>query len=288
MDKRKKFRELMRRDGIIIAPGAPDAITARIIEKAGFDVCYMGGNAAVASFLGVPDIGLATFADMLGHARNIADCIDIPLFCDADTGYGNVNNVIRTVQQFEKAGVVGIHLEDQITPKKCGAMDGLTLISMEESAEKIRAAVHARTDPDFIIIARTDARMPLGLDDAIRRVQAYEEAGADMVYIEMLQSKEEVKRLVSSVNVPVFFDALESTVQFSPSNAELEELGVKMVIYPMSAILYTSNMLSQFMADLKRNGGTQAYRSQMMALHDYEKLLGIDAQIAQQKSFSPK
>jgi len=288
MNKRKKFRELMQQEGIIVAPGAPDAITARIIEKAGFDVCYMGGNAAVASFLGLPDIGLATFSDMIGHARNIADCINIPLFCDADTGYGNVNNVIRTVQQFEKAGVVGIHLEDQVTPKKCGAMDGLKLISIEESAEKIRAAVSARTDPDFMIIARTDARVPLGLDDAIKRVQAYEKAGADMVYIEMLQSKEEVERLVSSVNVPVFFDSLETTIEFSPSNDELEELGVKMVIYPMSAILYTANVLAQFMNDLKKNGSTESYRSKMLALHDYEKLLGIDDQIAHQKSFGSK
>lgn len=288
MNKRKRFQELMQRDGIIVAPGAPDAITARIIERAGFDVCYMGGNAAVASLLGVPDIGLATFTDMLGHAENIADCINIPLFCDADTGYGNVNNVIRTVQKFEKAGVVGIHLEDQVSPKKCGAMDGLKLISIEEGAEKIRAAISARRDPNFVIIARTDARATLGLDDAIKRVQAYEEAGADMVYIEMLQSKEEVERLVSSVSVPVFFDALESTTDFFPSNQELEDMGVKMVIHPMSAILYTASALSRFMRDLKQNGNTKSYRPEMLTLHDYEKLLGIDGQIANQKLFNPK
>lgn len=285
MNKRKKFRELLQQDKIIVAPGAPDAFTARIIQQAGFDICYMGGNAAVASALGVPDVGLATFSDMISRARDIASCIDIPLFCDADTGYGNVNNVMRTVREFEKAGVVGIHLEDQVTPKKCGAMDNLKLIPIEESANKIQAAVQARTDPDFVILARTDARTPLGLDDAIRRIQAFERAGADMVYVGMLQSEEEVRRVVQSVNVPVLYDSLESTSNYFPTAKELQNLGVKMVIYPMSAILYTARMLTQFMADLKMNGTTRTYHANMMTLHDYERLLGIDEQLAYQKRF---
>ncbi|AEC21841.1 2-methylisocitrate lyase [Pusillimonas sp. T7-7] len=285
MNKRMKFRQLLQRDGIIVAPGAPDAITARIIQEAGFEVCYMGGNAAVASALGVPDVGLATFSDMVSRARSIDSCINIPLFCDADTGYGNVNNVMRTVREFEKAGVVGIHLEDQVTPKKCGAMNNLKLISVDESAQKIRAAIHARTDPDFVILARTDARTPLGLEEAIRRIQAFEKAGADMVYVEMLQSEDEVRQVVQSVSVPVLYDALESTSGYAPTAQELQDIGIKMVIYPMSAILYTAKILSQFMADLKMNGTTQPHHANMMALHDYEKLLGIDEQLAYQNRF---
>lgn len=286
MDKRLKFRKMLESDQIIVAPGAPDALTARIIERTGFDVCYMGGNGAVANMLGLPDIGLATFSDMCNHARNISASIDIPLICDADTGYGNVNNVIRTVRAFEQAGVTGIHLEDQVTPKKCGAMEGIELISVEESVAKIRAAVFARRDPNFIIIARTDSRAVLGLDEAISRIQAYEDAGADLVYVEMLQSREEVKRVVESVTVPVVFDTLESTAESAIPNKDLEELGVKMVIYSMSATLYKAQMMSQFMEDLKKTGTTRHHIDDMMPLHEYEKLLGIEEQISYQEDFS--
>lgn len=285
MNKRAKFRQLLQQDGIIMAPGAPDAFTARIIQQAGFDVCYMGGNAAVASALGIPDVGLATFSDMISRAKSIASCINIPLFCDADTGYGNVNNVILTIKEFEKAGIVGVHLEDQVTPKKCGAMDNLKLISVEESAKKIEAAAYARTDPDFVILARTDARKALGLDDAIKRIQAFERAGADMVYVEMLESRDELEAVVKSVNVPVAYDYLESGASYTPTVQELEAIGVKMVIYPMSAILYNAKMLMRMMTDLKKCGSTQPYHADMLSLHDYEKLLGIDELIANEKRF---
>lgn len=285
MNKRAKFRQLLQQDGIIMAPGAPDAFTARIIQQAGFDVCYMGGNAAVASALGIPDVGLATFSDMISRAKSIASCINIPLFCDADTGYGNVNNVILTIKEFEKAGIVGVHLEDQVTPKKCGAMDNLKLISVEESAKKIEAAAYARNDPDFVILARTDARKALGLDDAIKRIQAFERAGADMVYVEMLESRDELEAVVKSVNVPVAYDYLESGASYTPTVQELEAIGVKMVIYPMSAILYNAKMLMRMMTDLKKFGSTQPYHADMLSLHDYEKLLGIDELIANEKRF---
>lgn len=283
--KRKKFQKLMASQRMIVAPGAPDALTARIIEEAGFDVCYMGGNGAVAQMLGVPDIGLATFSEMIEHVRNIANAIDIPLICDADTGYGNVNNVVRAVRAYEQAGVAGIHLEDQVTPKKCGAMEGLTLASLEESAAKIRAAVHARQDPDFVIIARTDSRAVAGLDEAIQRIQAYEKAGADIVYVEMLQSLDEVKRVVASVSVPVLYDVLELSEDLTFSNKELEDAGVKIAIYSMSSILYTTAMTRKFMADLKKNGTTRDKVKDMTSLHDYELLLGIEQQTALQRQF---
>lgn len=284
--KRQKFKELLQRPGMIVAPGAPDAITARIIQQTGFEVCYMGGNGAVASMLGVPDIGLATFSEMIERARNIAACIDLPLICDSDTGYGNVNNVIRTVRAMEQAGVTGIHLEDQITPKKCGAMDGLKLVSVEESAAKIRAAVAFRQDPDFVVIARTDSRAVLGLEESIRRIKAFEAAGADMVYVEMLQSAEEVKAVVESVQVPVLYDVLESTEEKALTNSELEALGVKMAIYSMSSILYTAQSTLAFMKDLKSTGTTKHRIADMMTLHEYEQLLGMDEQAGYQEEFS--
>jgi len=284
-DKRRKFRELLQRDGMIVAPGACDALTARIVQAAGFEVCYMGGNGSVASMLGVPDIGLATFSEMAERARNVAACIDLPLICDADTGYGNVNNVIRTVRTLEQAGVVGIHLEDQVTPKKCGAMAGLKLVSVEESAAKISAAVGARRDPDFIVIARTDSRAVMDLEEAIRRVQAFEAAGADMVYVEMLRSLDEVKAVVDSVNVPVVYDVLETTGIEQPSNQELEAAGVKMAIYSMSGTLLMAGTMQHFMSDLKANGTTSSWISRMLPLHDYEKLLGSEEQAAYQSKY---
>lgn len=283
--KTKKLRELLAKKSMIVAPGAPDALTARVIEEVGFDVCYMGGNGAVAQMLGVPDIGLATFSEMIERARNIANAINIPLVCDADTGYGNVNNVVRAVRAFEQAGVAGIHLEDQVTPKKCGAMEGLSLISLDESAAKIRAAVDTRQDPNFVIIARTDSRAIAGLDDAIRRIQAYEIAGADLVYVEMLQSLDEVKKVVEAVSVPVMYDVLELSEELAFSNAELESVGVKLAIYSMSSILYTTSVTRKFMIDLKRNGTTRDKVKDMISLHDYEVLLGVEEQTALQRKF---
>lgn len=283
--KTKRLRELLNQNKMIVAPGAPDALCAKIIERAGFDVCYMSGNASVASMIGKPDIGLATFDEMLTHAKNIAACIDIPLICDADTGYGNVNNVIRTVQAYERAGIAGIHIEDQVTPKKCGAMDGVDLIPLDESVEKIKAAVYARQDSDFVIIARTDSRSVHGLDEAIKRVKAFEKAGADIVYAEMLQSKEEVRKIVESVNVPVLFDMLEQSEDAFITNDELEELGVKITIYPLSATFTISQTITNLMTELKSKGTTRGSFKKMMKLHDYEELLGLQKEQDYQKMF---
>lgn len=284
-EKRRRFRDMLRREGMIVAPGAPDALTARIVQEAGFEACYMGGNGAVASMLGVPDIGLATFSEMSERARNVAACIDLPLICDADTGYGNVNNVVRTVRALEQAGVAGIHLEDQVTPKRCGAMDGLRLVSIEESAAKISAAAQMRRDPDFVIIARTDSRAVMDLEESIRRVKAFEAAGADMVYVEMLRSLDEVRAVVRSVEVPVVYDVLETTGIEPPTNRELEAAGVKMAIYSMSATLLVAGTMRRFMAELKTSGTTRHKTDDMLALHDYEKLLGVEEQSAFQSRF---
>src|ERR1700719_1626339 len=184
-----RLRDLLAGPDLIVAPGAYDALSARLIAQAGFPAVYMTGFGTAASVLGQPDVGLLTMSEMVGRASALASVIgDIPLIADADTGYGNPINVRRTIREYERAGVAGLHIEDQVWPKKCGHMEGKQVIPMDEMVQKVRAAVDARQDPDFVIIARTDANAVYGLDDAMRRGRAYREAGADIVFIEATRS----------------------------------------------------------------------------------------------------
>src|SRR5215813_10914023 len=186
-----RLRALLESGQTIVAPGAVDPLAARLVEEAGFPAVYMTGFGTSAALLGRPDVGLLTMTEMAGNAGRIAACVDIPVIADADTGYGNPLNVIRTVGAFEAAGVAGIHIEDQVAPKKCGHMEGKLVISAGEMAQKLRAAVEARTNPDFVIIARTDARAVEGLGRAIERASLYREAGADVLFIEALVTEDE-------------------------------------------------------------------------------------------------
>src|SRR5712691_4419325 len=183
MTQAARFRELLRHDGMVVAPGAYDCITARLIERAGFDAVYMTG-AGTAAMLGYPDFGLVTMSEMVANAGRIAAAVGVPVIADADTGYGNELNVVRTVREYEKRGVAGIHIEDQGFPKKCGHLDNKVLIPLEDYLAKIRAAASAKCDPGFLIVARTDARAVLGFEEAIRRANAALEAGADMAFVE--------------------------------------------------------------------------------------------------------
>jgi 2-methylisocitrate lyase-like PEP mutase family enzyme len=183
MGKARELRELLRQDGILTAPGAYDCITARVIEQAGFSAVYMTG-AGTAAALGYPDYGLVTMSEMAENAERIAAAVKVPVIADADTGYGNELNVVRTVREFEQRGVAGIHIEDQGFPKKCGHLENKTIVPLEEYISKIRAAVEAKHDRDFLIIARTDARTVLGFEEAIRRANASLDAGADMAFVE--------------------------------------------------------------------------------------------------------
>src|SRR5262249_38699013 len=203
MRKTTLLRQMLNSPGIIVAPGAYEGISARLIERHGFQAVYMTGAGTAASVLGQPDIGLTTLTEMATHAAHIAGCVSLPVIADADTGYGNALNVIRTVREYERAGVAAIHLEDQLSPKKCGHIAGKAVIPAKEFAEKVRAASENRIDPDFIIIARTDARAVNGLDDAIERAQLYREAGADIIFIEAPTSREEIERIAKEVKAPL-------------------------------------------------------------------------------------
>ncbi len=229
-----RLRELVARGPTLYVPGCYNAMSARVLEQAGFDAIYMTGYGTSLSLTGLPDVGLATMTEMVANARYIASAVRVPLIADADTGFGNAINVIRTIREYAGAGVAGIHLEDQVSPKRCGHVAGRLVIPLEEAVGKIRAAADARNeiDPDFVLIARTDARGAHGgsLDDAIRRVNAYLAAGADLGFIEGPTSVEEVRRICGEVKGPVFYNMTGVSPRFTTQ--ELRELGIAVCISP--------------------------------------------------------
>ena len=187
------LKKILEEEKTLLVPGAYDAFSAKILKQAGFKVIYMTGSGVTASTTGMPDVGLLTMTEMVNQARNIVNATDLPLICDADHGYGNPINVVRTVREYERAGVAGIHIEDQVAPKKCGHFEGKEIIPAEDMVNKIKAAIYAREDPAFLLIARTDARATAGLDEAMRRARLYARAGADMIFLEAPQSVAELK-----------------------------------------------------------------------------------------------
>lgn len=236
MEARKQFRELLESDGIEIAAGVYDGISARVVEDLGFATADISGAGVSNSRLGKPDVGFLDLSENTAHASNIVDAVDIPVQADADTGYGNAINVYHTVEQFEKAGVVAIMLEDQEWPKRCGHMEGKSVISMEEMIGKVEAAVDARNDPDLCIKARTDAAKTHGVEEAVKRLNAYSDAGADLVFADALLSEEDIEYVARNTYVPTVVNMgygireRPTTPLLSP--AKLDELGVAMVTYP--------------------------------------------------------
>ena len=247
----EQFRGLLNRGGMIIAPGAYDCITARLIEQAGFDAVYMTG-AGTAATLGYPDYGLITMSEMADNAGRIAAAVRLPVIADADTGYGNELNVVRTVREYEKRGVAGLHIEDQGFPKKCGHLDNKTLIPLDEYAAKIRAAVSAKRDPNFLIIARTDARAALGFEEAVRRANASIDAGADMAFVEAPQSVDEIAAVPRQVKGPCLLNVVWRGKTPNISLDDAEGMGYKLAILP--ALLFTEviGLCDRLLSDLKR------------------------------------
>ncbi|MEW9674110.1 oxaloacetate decarboxylase [Ammoniphilus sp. 3BR4] len=276
MSKRVPLKQLLQKEGIVVAPGCHDAIGAKVIESVGFDAVYMTGNGASASAIGKPDVGLLTMTEMITRARGIVSAVDIPVIADADTGYGNRNNVTRTLQEYEASGVSAIHLEDQVTPKKCGAMSGIELISIDEHVDKIQAAVRARKDDNFLIIGRSDARGTKGLAEAIERGKAYANAGADLILIEMLESVDEMKEVARKIDAPLMFNYVEHTKIPNLTIQQFQDLGFKLLAYPLSSTFYYAKTMMDLMRTLKETGSTESFQEQMLKIHDYEKFLGID------------
>lgn len=232
------LRELLAAEEPILAPGVYDALGARLVEEAGFHAVYMTGFGTAASLLGRPDVGLVTMTEMVDNARRIARACSLPLIADADTGYGNAINVIRTVQEYEQAGVAGIHIEDQVAPKKCGHMEGKQVIPVDEMVTKIRAAVAARQSADFVIITRTDARAVEGLPAALNRAHRYRDAGADVLFVEALTSEAEIETVANELrDIPLLFNWAEGGKTPPLDCHRLRELGFRIIIFPLSMLL---------------------------------------------------
>lgn len=280
----KILRERLKQPKIIVAPGCYDALTARLAEQAGFEAAFMTGYGASGSFLGLPDYGLMTMNEMTAICANMNSVIDIPLIGDIDTGYGNPLNVSRTVREFERAGMAAVHLEDQVFPKRCGHMDNKAVIPMEEHVEKIRAAVEAREN--MLIIARTDARATHGIDEALRRLEAYRDAGADIVYADALRSAEEMKLVGSIKGCYKFANQVEFGKTPMLLTEEIEALGFSIVIYPTCSIFAAAKAVQRLFAELKEKHTTRGYMEENMTRFDeFADIVGMSELKALEKRF---
>lgn len=249
-----KLRELLKSPPLLV-PGAHDGLSARLVEQAGFEAVYMGGYATTGSLLGRPDMSLVSGTEMIANAARIAAAVDVPVIADADTGYGNAINVIRTVHDYERAGVSAIHLEDQTAPKRCGHMAGKNVIAPGEMVGKLKAAIAAKSDPDFVIIARTDALAIHGVDDAIDRGRRYADAGADVIWVEAPKTEAELAKITKGLSgITVLLNWLENGETPNISIEKVKEYGFGVVIYPVGSVFTMLNALREHYASVRRYG----------------------------------
>ena len=282
-----RLRELLASPGIVPAPGAYDCLSAAVIERAGFPVVYMTGAGTSISRTGYPDIGLTTMSEMVANAAAIARTVSVPVIADADTGYGDVLQVRRTIREHERAGVAGVHIEDQESPKRCGHLDDKRVVPQEEMVRKLHAALDAREDDDFTIIARCDALAVTGWDDALRRCEAYVKAGADVLFLEALQTPEQAADVTSRFDVPVLYNFVETGKSPLLSVSELEALGFKLVIFPISAMLAALKTMSDLMRELRETGTTaHAVADRMVSIHECFDTMGLSDMLALDASYA--
>jgi 2,3-dimethylmalate lyase len=270
------LRRLLQGPEILLAPGAVDGVNARLVAEQGFKAVYMTGAGTTATRLGMPDVGLLTMTEMVDNAQRVAEASGLPVIADADTGYGGVVNVRRTVRAYERAGVAAIHLEDQGWPKRCGHLSGKTIVPVEEMVAKIRAAVDARDDPDFHIIARTDAVAVEGYDAAIERARRYEEAGADVIFMEALSKMEQIREVPRIFRVPTLYNMSASGKTPFLSAAEMQELGYRVCIYPNVLILAAIPAVRRALATLKETGAVAGLMNEIATFREFFDLLGME------------
>ncbi len=276
-----RLRELLVEPGIIPAPGAYDCLSAAIIAQAGFPAVYMTGAGTSISRIGYPDIGLATMSEMTANAAAIANTVDLPVIADADTGYGDALQVRRAVREYENAGVAAIHIEDQESPKRCGHLDDKRVVPLDEMERKLKAALDARRDDDFVIIARCDALAVTGWDDALRRCEAYVEAGADVLFLEALQTREQVAFAARHFGVPLLYNFVETGKSPLLTTAELEELGFKLAIFPVSAMLAAVRTMRDVMRELRETGTTARIADErMVSIRECFDTMGLSEMLA--------
>jgi 2-methylisocitrate lyase-like PEP mutase family enzyme len=269
------LRARLAQRGLITAPGVYDMISARIADSMGFQALYMTGFGVVASYLGLPDAGLATYTDMAGRVSQMCTIARTPLIADADTGYGGLLNVAHTVRGYIKAGAAAVQLEDQEFPKKCGHTPGRRVIAPDDMAKKIRVAVEARGDDDILIVARTDARTAHGLDEALRRAEAYAKAGADILFVESPESEREMEKICATLELPLMANMVEGGKTPVFTAARLEELGYRIAIFPVTGLLAAGAALDCVYKTLKRDGSSVAATSPLYPFNDFAKLMGF-------------
>ena len=275
--RRSRLARRLERSDLVVAPGIFELISAKIADRLGFDCLYVTGYGLVASYLGLPDAGLATYTDMVSRVAQIARMTQTPVIADGDTGYGGLLNVQHTVQGYEAAGACAIQLEDQEFPKKCGHMLGRRVIDAADMAAKVRVAVESRSDRDFLIIARTDARTTHGLDEALRRAERYLKAGADVLFVESPESPEEMRRIGEAFKgVPLLANMVEGGRTPVLSKAELEALGYRIAIFPALGFLAAGAALESAYTDLKRHGSSAQLSAPLYDFKQFSALLGFD------------
>ena len=278
--RRRTLRTLVETKQGLVVPGAYDGISARLVQQAGFPAVYMTGYGTAASRLGLPDLGFAGLAEMADHARNLAAVLDVPLIADADTGYGNALNVRRTVQMYEAAGVAALHIEDQVTPKRCGHLSGHQVIPRGEFAGKIRAAVDARTDPDLLVIARTDAISAVDFDEALRRGEAAAKAGADVLFIEAPRDEAQVERVARAFDTPLLYNYAPGGRSPLLPFARLRALGFAIVILPVDTLLVAVQAIRSFLAEAKAGDDVRSLADRYVPFREFNELIGVTAQLA--------
>jgi 2-methylisocitrate lyase-like PEP mutase family enzyme len=277
MKRTSELRRILRQDGPVVVPGATDCFVARLIEDAGFPIVYVTGAGVTNTTLGAPDVGLITLTELVERAGRIAQTVNVPVFADCDTGFGGVHNVRRTVREYERAGIAGLHIEDQMMPKRCGHFEGKAVVPVDEMLYRLQAALDARTDPDFLIIARTDARAVEGLDAAIRRARAYQSIGADALFIEAPQSIEELERIGSEFRDTILLVNLVERSKTPLLSAEtLGKMGFKICLYPNAALYLAAYAVRDGLRVLRETGSTASLLDRMMTFADRQKLVGLD------------
>lgn len=274
-DQRLPLRQRLQQPGLVIAPGVYDMVSLRLADTFGFDALYMTGFGTVASHMGLPDAGLATYSDMVGRVTAMAGMARTPLIADGDTGYGGLLNIRHTVRGYEAAGAAAIQLEDQEFPKKCGHTPGRRVIPMADMVRKIRVAADSRSSADFLIIARTDARTTLGLDEALRRAEAYAKAGADVLFVESPESEEEMRRIGASFDLPLLANMVEGGRTPVLSQTELESIGYKLAIFPVTALLAATEAMKAVYRTLKRDGSSAAVDVPLQKFSELTQLMGF-------------
>lgn len=289
MNASTRFRELVTAPEILQMPACHDGLSAKVLEQAGFQAIAAAGYGLSGSLLGMPDIGLLSGTEMIDQYRNLCAAVSIPVFVDLDTGFGDLNNVIRAVREVEQTGAAGLFIEDQTYPKRCGHMQGKQVVSIEEYLPKLEAALWARQNPAFVIMARTDAYSIRGIDEALHRASSYAKAGADMVFVEALDSKEAMRRVnqtLSDLKTPSMANMIEGGRSPFMTAAELQDLGYSLVAYPCGSVFTAVKAMQEWAWSLREQGSSRAVRERMLSFDEYDEFIGTQRIRDRERAFA--